>query len=317
VFRDVLTVSATCAVVVLPFMWLIGGISLKASYKHLIDKEGWQMPAAQKTAVVDAPLPLAEWNIGPNITPRDRIGWAAGTLFVMLNKAFFHVLTLPALVGVWLYRRRAFDVPGIWILFVSGMVLAPLLWRLGQSAGYIGERHVMLVLLGGLFFAVAALGALGHWLTRGRHAWVSLMLLVGIAGICLPKTLARLHGNRQGFREAGEWLAANTLPGDDVFDPLAWAGYHAGKLFVPRDAPRSTPAVCYVVLERSKNKHPHLWFLLALAEKLAARGEVVYRQRTARGREEAEIVIYQLPRPKDTEAVGKELKDWLAVNMRR
>jgi hypothetical protein len=204
----------------------------------------------------------------------------------------------------------------MWILFLSGLALSGLLWKLGHSAGYLGERHVMLIVLGGVYFAVAALGAMGGWLTRGRTVWGSL-LLAGVAGLCLPKTLGRLHGHRTGFREAGAWLAANTLPGDEVFDPLAWAGYHSGRLFVRPGAPRSEPAVCYVVLERSDNEHPHLWYLFELAEKLAARGEEVHRVPASRGRAGAELVIYRVPRPAASEPVGAELNTWLAANMRR
>jgi hypothetical protein len=197
-------------------------------------------------------------------------------------------------------------------MLACGLMLVAALWKLGQSAGYIGERHVMLLVLGGMYFAVATVGWLGGWLTRGRHPWVTLLLLVGLIGVCLPRTLARLHGHRTGFREAGEWLAANTRPGDDVFDPLAWTSYHAGRLFVPRDAPRSEPEICYVVLERSKNPHPHLYYLIDLATELTRQGKIVHRLEPRPG---VEIVIYQVPRPRDTTPTGKHLTYWLAVNL--
>ncbi len=319
--RDGLAVTSACAVVAVPFMLHIGAVSLKASYRDMLKEEGWRQPtraaAAPPAHAVAAPLPLAVWEIGPDITPRDRVGGAARSLCVTIDKGFFHVLTLPALLGVWIFRRRGFKVPVVWNLFLSGLFLMGLLWRLGCSAGYIGERHVMLIVLGGVYFAIAAVGVLGARLTRGGAAWPALVVLVGIVGFCLPKTLGRLHGHRTGFREAGAWLAANTAPGDEVFDPLAWAGYHSGRLFVRPGAPRSDPPVCYVVIERSDNPHPHLWYLTELAEKLAARGEEVHRVPASRGRSGAELVIYRVPRPRATEPVGIELDTWLAANMRR
>ena len=319
--RDGLMASTACAIIVLPFMIHIGGISLKTSYKDMMRPEGWQQPThanpGPRAHAVTSPMPLAMWNIGPDVTPSDRVGWAGRALAMTLNKAFFHVLTGPAIVGVWLYRRRVYEIPGMWILFLSGIILTLLLWRLGQSAGYLGERHVMLIVLGGMYFAVAALGALGGWLVRGRHARVSLLLLVAITCLCLPKLLGRLHGHRTGFREAGAWLAENTLPGDDVFDPLAWAGYHSGRLFVRQGATRSEPRVCYVVLERSDNPHPHLWYLTELAEKLAATGEAVHRVPLRRGKSGEELVVYRVPRPKWNDPEGIALDTWLAANMRR
>ena len=115
-------------------------------------------------------------------------------------------------------------------------------------------------------------------------------------GICLPRTLARLHGNREGFREVGEWMAQNTNPGDEICDPLAWTAYHAGRLFVEGqpDVAKSEPPVCYVVLEQSKSTHDHLWYLLDPARKLAARGTVYHSLTVQRGRERAEIQVFRV-----------------------
>lgn len=316
--RDGLALVLGCAVIAGPFMALIGGFSLKDSYKNMTNPEGWKQPhAAPRAHLATAPLPLADWNIGSDINPEDRNGWAARTLVVMIDKGFFHFLTLPAFLGVWLFRRRPLDVPGLWVLLLAGVVLLGLLWKLGQSSGYIGERHVMLIVLGSMYYAVATVGVVGGWLARGRHARLSLVVLLALVAVCLPKTLARLHGNRSGFRAAGEWLAANTNPGDDVFDPLAWTGYHAGRLFVPENAKRSRPSVCYVVIERSDNDHPHLYYLMDLANALAKRGKEVHRLPIKRGKKTADIVIYRVPRPPKSDTLGQELNLWLAVNLRR
>lgn len=315
--KQVVAVSASCALLTLPFMFHIGGLSLKTAYKHIRDPEGWQMPAApvpEARAQLNTTLPLAMWYIGPEVYAKHRYGWAAWAVLATLDKSFFHVLGLPALLALWLFRRRFVEMPGAWVLLLLGLVLLPLLYKLAQSAGYIGERHVLMIVLGGMFAAVATLAALGGWLARGQHPWYSLALLLVLVALCLPKTLAKLHGNRSGFREAGEWLAANTLPGDEVFDPFAWATYYAGRHFAPPEAPRSHPPVCYVVTEQSRNKHPHLWYLLDLGAALVRHGEVVHRIPTSRG---AEIVIYRAPRPPATDPHGADLNRWLAVNLRR
>jgi Dolichyl-phosphate-mannose-protein mannosyltransferase len=293
-----------CAVFAVPFMILIGGISLKVSAKHMLESEGWKMPEkaldTPRVSHVRSLLPLAKWKFGAGIGPQDRYLWAARTLVEMVDKAFFHVFLYPALAALWLFRRRFAEVPGMWLLFGCGLVLVPLLYKLGQSNGYISERHAILILLGGVFWSVAGIGWLAAWVakrtTRVSAPTLSLVVLLVATGVCLPRTLARLHGNRDGFREVGVWLAENTKPGDEIYDPMTWTSYHAGRVFVEgrSDVPRSNPPVCYVVLEQSKSEHKQLWFILEPAKKLAARGKVYHSLTVHRGRETAEIQVFRV-----------------------
>ena len=293
-----------CAVFAAPFMVLIGGISLKVSAKHMLDSDGWKMPDeahdTPRVHHVRSPLPLAKWMFGPSIRPQDRYLWAARALAEMVDKAFFHVFLYPALAALWVFRRRFAEVPGMWVPFVCGLVLVPLLYKLGQSNGYISERHAILLLLGGVFWSAAGIGLLAAWVatrtTRLSGPTLSLAFLLVATGVCLPRTLARLHGNREGFREVGVWMAENTKPGDKIFDPLTWTSYHAGRVFVEgrEDVPRSDPTVCYVVLEQSKSTHDHLSYLMDPAKKLAARGKVCHRLTVHRGRETAEIQVFRV-----------------------
>ena len=295
---------AGCAVLAVPFMVLIGDVSLKASAKHMLEADGWKMPDkprdTPRVSHVHAPLPLAKWNIGTGITPQDRYLWAALTLAEMLDKAFFHFFLYPALLGVWLFRHRFAEVPGMWVLLVCGLVLMPLLYKLGQSNGYISERHAILLVLGGIFWSVAGVGWLAGWVaartTRVSAPMLSLIVLLVATGVCLPRTLARLHGNRDGFREVGVWMAHNTKAGDEILDPMSWTSYHAGRLFVEgrSDIPRSDPPVCYVVLEQSKNPHLHIWYLMEPAKKLAERGKVCHSVTVQRGKEEAKIEVFRV-----------------------
>lgn len=295
--------AGACALLVVPFMLLIGGVSLKASYRYMIDPEGWKLPPRSELPAVASPLPLALWNYGPEVLPRDRYGWAAWAVLQVLDDSFFHVGLPLAVLGLWLFRRGFAAAPGRWLVIVLGLVLVPLLYKLGQSNGYLGERHAVLLVLGGVYFAVAAVGAVAAGLAarwpRLSGPAVGLVLMLAWSGLCVPKAVAPLHGNRAGFRAAGEWLAQHSEPGDPVIDPLAWTAYHAGRVFVEgrADVPRSTPPVSYVVLEHSRSTHPHLYYLLGPAEALARQGEVCYRQPVHRGRSKAEIVIYRVPQP--------------------
>jgi hypothetical protein len=293
---------AGCAVFAAPFMLLIGGVSLKSSTENMMKADGWKQPDkaldSPRVSHVRSPLPLAKWKIGTAIGPEDRYLWALRTLAEMVDKAFFHVFLYPALAALWLFRRRFAEVPGMWVLLLCGAVLVPLLYRLGQSNGYISERHAILLLLGGVFWSAAGLGSFAAWLAKRKPAAapaLSLAVMLLLTGVCLPRTLARLHGNRDGFREVGVWLAEHTAPGDEIFDPMAWTGYHAGRVFVEgRVVPRSKPEVCYVVLEQSKSTHDHLWYIMEPARKLAERGKVYHTLTVQRGRETAVIEVFRV-----------------------
>ena len=91
-------------------------------------------------------------------------------------------------------------------------------------------------------------------------------------------------------------MAHNTKAGDEILDPMSWTSYHAGRLFVEgrSDIPRSDPPVCYVVLEQSKNPHPHIYYLMEPAKKLAERGKVCHSVTVRRGKEEATIEVFRV-----------------------
>jgi hypothetical protein len=285
-------------------MLTIGGLSRKASFHHLFRRAGWQQPARPApapAAVVVTASPLASWNIGPDITPGHRRWWAVGRTLTALDSVFFHVLDVPVLAGLWLFRRRFALVPGAWLLLVTGVVLSGLAYRLGVSSGYVSGRHVLLIGLGGVFWGVAGLAGIAGWLGRRLPRWdaprIALGLLLAVALLPLPKTLARLHAERVGFRQAGEWLARNAPAGDRVLDPFAWSRYHAGRVFTADrdDLPCSDPGVAWVIVERSRSKHAHLWYLVEPARQLAEQGELVRRFEVRRGRHKGTVEIYRVP----------------------
>ena len=300
--RAGLALTTATLVVAGPFMWHIGGVSLKPSQYNFFGKP-WQsrstVPVSEGPApIAHTPLPLAMWEYNSTARPEDRYFWAVRALVAMVDKGFFHVLTLPFLAGLFLLRQRATRVPGAWVLLALGAVLVALLYRLGQSNGYLGERHVLLIVMGGLYGAVAALGVLCDWVARRvgglSGSTLTLLVLAGLTLLPLPKTLAPLHAERAGFRQAGRWLAEHVRPGDRVVDPFTWASYHAGLDFRhdPQGAP-SGSSVCYVVLDRSRSKHEHLWYLVGPAEELARQGVEVRRFPVKVGKYRGTVIVYR------------------------
>jgi hypothetical protein len=171
--------------------------------------------------------------------------------------------------------------------------------------GYLSDRHALLLLLTGSFWAVAGIDLLGvrvaqllqrwrltptgsPWASGPRLAQLTLMVLVGVTA---AKSLERLHGDRGGFQDAGHWLASHARPNDEIDDPYAWSHFYAGRVFSEGDpAPPGGPGVCYVVVEESKNRHSHLKQVEAVKAK-AAHGEEVQSWAVPRGR----VAIYRVP----------------------
>jgi hypothetical protein len=126
--------------------------------------------------------------------------------------------------------------------------------------------------------------------------WPAVVLLA-LLGAMLPKSLEPLHANRNGFRDAGSWLAEHSAPWDGVIDPYGWAHYYAGKVFlegVPVTVPAGVTPVTYVVLEGSGNEHTRLP-LEQEARRLSQHGQARFHWRGQRGREIVDVLVYALP----------------------
>jgi hypothetical protein len=272
---------ATVLLLAVPFMLLIQGLTTKPSARHMRDSleniGPLHVEARERPGLVLPALPLAIWWIGPDVHPQDRYAWAANAVLIETDRSLFHVLTLPAFFGLWLFRRRFVEVPGASVLLGTVALLAVLLYWLGVSNGYVGERHVLIVVMIGLYFAVASLAVACGWMARLLSrirpglagSTVSLATLVLLSAFPLSKTLAQLHVDRHGFKQAGLWLAQNADPDEEIIDPFAWSAYYAGRSFqAPTEPVPVRPAWCYIVMERSRNTHPHLRFLLDDLENL-------------------------------------------------
>jgi hypothetical protein len=247
--------------------------------------------------------------------PPSRYLWALKAFAIELGKGFFYVAWLPVLWGLWWYRRRFLTEPGVWVGAVICLALSALLYRMAEKMGYLSDRHLLLLILCGSYWIMAGALKLGEKLavgaarlcpklagrrwTDGRVWSLGLLLLLTVAP--LPRTLARLHSERIGFRSLGHWLAENTLPGDFIEDPYRWAYYYAGRVFVEgcRDLPAHQPSCFYVVLEASRNRHPRLISLQNAVEKILHEKEakIIHTEDVRRGRDKATLQVWQVPGP--------------------
>ncbi len=290
-----------------PFMKLIGGFTVKNTARWVSDPRVLAEPPATgqehaqarlSPAISVRPVLWAVWwgdKHPPQDGPSARSLWAVQALGAVLAKAFFYVFWVPAVLGLWWCRDRFRQAPGAWVLTLTSLLIALVLYRVARLMGYLGERHMVLILLCGVYWAAAGLLAV---VDRLRNGYVAAAVLLVVAGVPLAKTLETLHGDRAGFRAAGCWLAQHACPGDYVKDPYSWAHYYAGRVFSEGcvGVPAHAPPVSYVVLERSSNAHPHLPEVQD-ALKDVERGRPVQSWPVRRGKERAEVVVYEVAGP--------------------
>ncbi len=310
-----LTCLTTPALVIMvPYMLVIG---------HFTTKMG--PSTGFKFAAVEAPVtpqaasrlgmpaqPLARWMLDdPRAT--NRYVWSVGAFALVLLRAFFFVLWVPALMGLWSLRDRFGRSPGLWVLALVNLAVALALFRVTLVMGYISERHLLLLLLSLSYWVVAgidvAAGSLASWVLRRRpllaaspwgtsQRW-SLVLLLLATVIPMVKSLEALHDNRLGFRAAGYWMAQHTEPADPFYDPFGWTYYYAGRVFqepVLGSAASPVPPR-YVLLEQTRNQHLHLagW---KQAKRLIkdGHGQVVHSWDIPRGK----LQLYEVSLPPGT-----------------
>jgi hypothetical protein len=192
---------------------------------------------------------------------------------------------------------------------------AAVLLALSMVVYYVSDRHVMVLVLCGSYLAVAGLielprRVLAFWrqptattdspeLLWHRPAFWTALLLAGVFGFCLPKTLERLHGNRAGNHAAGLWLAERVREGDLVLDDHCWSHFYAGQLFEEGKVPvlaLDVQPVCYVVMTRSRDSDIDAQRKQEEQKIHAAGGSVVYHWPERAELARARVVVYRRPR---------------------
>jgi hypothetical protein len=177
--------------------------------------------------------------------------WSGGkTTVEELGKGFHYVLWVPALCGLFWFRRRMAVDPGLTLLALLIAAHTLVLWRLGTTAGYVSERHTVLIVACGLVFAVAAIRR--FIMRRGWSARVFPCTICVLAGLALLSTCQPLHSHRVGHKEAGFWLAGRLRPQDQIVDPYGWVTFYSGRTFerlFPTEEQRRLTDCQYLVVE--------------------------------------------------------------------
>lgn len=253
-------------------------------------------PNTLKVGMIAGPL----WAIYAPPTLKDRKSWALKAVGSEVIQAYEYILGIALLLGIWLFRRAMLVAPGAWVLTILCLLQIVVLWRLAMVMAYVSERHVLMLVLCGIFTIAAALDWLGTKLAATpinfmHVGWMAAVPLAVLTFCWLPTTLKPLHANRAGHKAAGQWLATHTNPGDDLVDPFCWAHYYAGRVFHEDETPPANPPgfkkTRYAVLDQPDKEHPRLP-TMPLANEIATSGKLVYSWPENKPLDKAKVFVY-------------------------
>jgi hypothetical protein len=205
-------------------------------------------------------------------------------------------------MALWWFRDRFRSAPGMWVMLLLCLVHTLVLWRMALVVRYVSERHVLVLVMCGVYWSAAGFSELAYHLaalcTRSLRwvRWAPAALMVAFIAAGLPKTLKPLHANRAGHHAAGMWLAEHADPTDEVFDPFCWAHFYAGRVFqegkpAPAPAPGYQPKT-YVVLEPHDDLDVRGHLLTRARELIASGGQLVFHWPEQQAPDMAEVQVF-------------------------
>jgi hypothetical protein len=212
-----------------PYIAIKGGIGTKPAVARLLGTA----PRSEATAVERA-RPL---DPGQTALKAFAVSWRE------MFRAVQTAVTTPLLVlaGVGIVSRGpsrdSGQSRGRLFVAIYGILWMLALVRLFATGGYCTPRHALILALPLIAAAARGVSSLGEGLssrfgqvTDGRvrgliYTAVLALLMVGWG----PQTLEPLNADYNGYRAAGEWLAAHAAPNARVFDLKGWALYYGDR----------------------------------------------------------------------------------------
>jgi 4-amino-4-deoxy-L-arabinose transferase-like glycosyltransferase len=269
------TLVAATALVAAPYVLIKGRLTSKKDYWQLLapDQPALGSPAPAQPAPPQRPAPPAGEPSRAERPDADRPpaaahpdgGTKAPALSSALLKAFRAVgqtflnilrweLLLPFAVGLFARNRPKPQPPAgllVLLLVLSHLALA---FGLDLVAGYVGERHLIPVLVllspwvaAGVIRMADWLGALGSARRRAgdggsRRRWALWALMAAIVAVNSRACLGSLHGRHAGCRVAAAWVGAQARPGDAVLSNSPYVPYYSGISALQVDTPERLAA---------------------------------------------------------------------------
>lgn len=273
-----------------PFVAVVGKLTSKPTANRVLTADQ-----------VSAPLPPGSPLLGSWFTSSShgmgREAWAFWIFLGMLARGTLFVLWLPAFLTLVLCRKAVWSQPGTWAVALACTALELLLQRVAATMGYLSDRHMVVLIALAAILAGGGVVTFAERFSGWRRIAVAGILAAPVSAVGLYRTCEPLHANREGFRQAGLWLAANVPIGDEVQDPFCWTHFYAGRLFLEsetRGLPISHPRRKFVVVDRSASKHERLPIISEeILKKLGGSPVFIYESKKRKAGEA--VVVYEVP----------------------
>jgi 4-amino-4-deoxy-L-arabinose transferase-like glycosyltransferase len=178
---------------------------------------------------------------------------------------------VPALIfGICARFRKRTQVSDIERFFIPVFVLLNVLMliMLYDHWGYISGRHCLPLTVLLIFYVPVGAEILAEWLEQRLSAkrppnreacrrWFFILLAIGFV-VCTPKLFRPLGADKQGYRDAAEWLRQNSRPQEAVAVPDLRISFYAerkGEMY-STEIPKGTEYVVAIVEDEGDQRRP-------------------------------------------------------------
>ena len=206
---------------------------------------------------------------------------------------------LPALmIGLYYHFRSDAKFENRFLITAFIMMnVVMIILRYCFISQHFSKRWILPLITFIIFYIPVGLRIVGNWLNNKwahpkqktyipeekRLCWFVILFLIGI-GICMPKLLRPIRIEKQGYREAANWLRGNTAPADIIAAPDRRIAFYAERKGLIYDKKVPNQAKYVVRIERDKDEE--LKFGIEVREK--------YSVWVDKRKKKKKIVIYKV-----------------------
>lgn len=250
------------AVAAVPYMAVRGEI-LPEKLREYTTAPALGEPQTDHEAGIDADTAVWTASVLPVKTVK-----AVGRLAGEMSDNLMYYFALALVIGIYSRARTRSQVSDMERFFIPAFVLlnALMMTMLYHRWGYISRRHCLPLIVLLIFYVPAGLEILAQWLAQrlsknrersdlSSQRWFFVLLAIG-AAICTPKLLSPLGYDKQGYRDAAEWLRQNTKPEDVVAVPDLRISLYAerkGEVYAT-EIPKGTDYIVRIAGEQDEQK---------------------------------------------------------------
>jgi hypothetical protein len=203
------------AMIAAPYMYFKGGIFPK---KHVGEFSSQSQPhceAVAYTAAVAVP----------------QIVKALGKLFNNIGDTLMWFFMPFLFIGLYTWYKKRVPIQEKFLLLTLLIVnIVTMIW-LYSNYGYMSHRHTLPLVVFTIFYIPLGIEAAATWVsnrltffTVKKVCWT--LLVCGIV-ICIPKLVQPQNADKQSYKIAAEWLAANTDVSDSIAVPDIRISFYA------------------------------------------------------------------------------------------